>query len=150
MYLICSVPLISWQPKKVCWFTIHNNQTKYNKGAYTDSNILTYTITRHPIGGWGWGYFASQATNFVKLSMVMHYHEPARLSSKKIGLLSPRSRSQEMFKIPVTVQLDDISWTAVSFVTKLGVVMLHHGPECHASRLVCCFQVQGLSEGLYN
>ena len=29
--LISSVPLISWQPKKVCWFAIHNNQTKYNK-----------------------------------------------------------------------------------------------------------------------
>ena len=31
MYLISFVPLISWQPKKVCWFTIHSNQTKYNK-----------------------------------------------------------------------------------------------------------------------
>ena len=27
MYLISCVPLISWQPK-VCWFTIHSNQTK--------------------------------------------------------------------------------------------------------------------------
>ena len=31
VYLKTSVPLISWQPKKVCLFAIHNNQTKYNK-----------------------------------------------------------------------------------------------------------------------
>ena len=32
---ISSVPLISWQPKSLCWFTIVNNQTKYNKvGMY--------------------------------------------------------------------------------------------------------------------
>ena len=34
--IVSSVPLISkWQPKKMCWFTIRNNQTKYNKvGIY--------------------------------------------------------------------------------------------------------------------
>ena len=26
-------------------------------------------------------------------------------------------------------------------VTKLGMVMQHHGPKCHARRLVCCRQV---------
>ena len=31
VYFISSVPLTSWQPNKVCLFTIHNNQTKYNK-----------------------------------------------------------------------------------------------------------------------
>ena len=35
MCLISSVPLISWQPKKLCLFTVHSNQTKYNKvGIY--------------------------------------------------------------------------------------------------------------------
>ena len=35
-FLTFSVPLISWQPKKVCWFTLHNNQTKYSKvGIYS-------------------------------------------------------------------------------------------------------------------
>ena len=35
MYLIYSVPLISLQPKKVCLYTIHSNQTKYTKvGIY--------------------------------------------------------------------------------------------------------------------
>ena len=30
----------------------------------------------------------------------------------------------------------DIFWTTEPFVTKLGVVMHHHGLECHAERLM--------------
>ena len=44
----------------------------------------------------------------------------------------------------------NISPTAELFVTKLGMVMHHHGPECHAKRLVCYLQGQGPSEGSYN
>ena len=56
----------------------------------------------------------------------------------------------ERFKIPVNVHLDGISSTAEPSVTKLAMMMHHHGPECQARRLVCCLQVQGYSEGSFN
>ena len=40
-----------------------------------------------------------------------------------------RSQSQERFRIPVNVHLDDTSSTAEPFVTKLGMVMHYHEPE---------------------
>ena len=49
----------------------------------------------------------------------------------------------------VSVCPDDIFKTAKHFVTKLDIVM-HHQPECHAKRLVCCFQGQGHSKGSYD
>ena len=50
MYRVSSVPLIYWQPDKVCWVTFDNNQTRYNKvGIYISS--LTCGITRHTTGG---------------------------------------------------------------------------------------------------
>ena len=61
-----------------------------------------------------------------------------------------RPRSQERFRIPVNVYLDDISSAAEPSVSKLGLVMHYRGPECHARRLVCCLEVQGHSEGSYN
>ena len=61
-----------------------------------------------------------------------------------------KSKSQKRFIIPVNVDLDDISSTAEPSVIKLGMVMHHHGPECHARRLVCWLKVQGQSEGSYN
>ena len=60
------------------------------------------------------------------------------------------SRSQERFKIPVNVHLDDIFSTAEPFVTKVGMVMHHHGLECHAKRFVCYFQGHGHSKGSYD
>ena len=59
------------------------------------------------------------------------------------------SRSQKGFKISMTVHLDDISSTAKPFVAKLGIVVHQHGRECRAKRVVCYFQGQGHSEGLY-
>ena len=52
-------------------------------------------------------------------------------------MLLSRSSSQERLKIPVIVHLDDIFSAAEPFVARLGVVMHHHGPECHARRLQC-------------
>ena len=63
-----------------------------------------------------------------------------------IALLWSRSRSQERLRIPVNVQLHDISSTAEAFVTRLGMVMHHHGPKCHARKQISCLQVQGHSE----
>ena len=66
------------------------------------------------------------------------------------ALLWSRSRSQKRFKIPVNGHLDDIFSTAQPFVTKLGMVMQHHGPERQARGLVCCLQAQSLSESSFN
>ena len=66
-----------------------------------------------------------------------------------MGLLHSRSRSQQRFKMLVNVCLD-IFWTTGHFVTKPGMVMQCHKPECHAEKLVHCVQCQGHSEGLYN
>ena len=67
-----------------------------------------------------------------------------------IALLWSRSVSQKSFRIPVNVHLDDISSAAEPSETKLGVVMQHHWLKCHARRLICCLQVQGHSEGLFD
>ena len=49
------------------------------------------------------------------------------------------------FRILVNVYLDDVSSAAGFNVTSLNlnVVMHHHGPECHARRLVCCLPSSG-------
>ena len=49
----------------------------------------------------------------------------------------------------IFVWIIDISSTAKPFVTKLVMVMHHHGPECHTRRLVCYFHGQGHSESSY-
>ena len=54
------------------------------------------------------------------------------------------------FTVPVNGHLDNISSAAELSVTKLGKVVQHHGPKCHAKRLVCYLQVQGHSEGSFN
>ena len=67
-----------------------------------------------------------------------------------IALLWWRCRSQKRFRIPVNVHLNDTSSAAEPSVTKLGMVMQHHGPKYHAKRLVSCFRVHGHSEGSFD
>ena len=50
----------------------------------------------------------------------------------------------------MNVHLNNNSSTAEPFVTKLGMVMHHHGPECCAKEYICHLQVQGHSEGSYD
>ena len=50
----------------------------------------------------------------------------------------------------MNVRLVGISSAAEPSVTKLGMVMQHHGPKCHARRLVNYLQVQGHNEGLFD
>ena len=50
-------------------------------------------------------------------------------------MLWSRSRSHKRFCIPVNVHLDDTSTAAEPSVTTLGMVVQHHGPNCHARRL---------------
>ena len=85
--------------------------------------------------------------NLVWLYIIIRWID---LWTDGIALLWSRSRSQKRFRIPVTVHLDDISSAAEPSITKLGMVMQHHGPEHHARRLVCCLQVQGHNEGLFD
>ena len=49
----------------------------------------------------------------------------------------------------VEVRPEDVFCTTEQFVVKLGMVMQHHEPECHAEKLVHCVQWQGHCEGLY-
>ena len=53
-----------------------------------------------------------------------------------------RSRSQKRFRIPVNIHLNDFSSAAGPSVTKLGMVMQHHGPKYQARILVSCLQVR--------
>ena len=66
------------------------------------------------------------------------------------ALLRSRSRSQKRFRIPVNVHLNDIPSAGEPSITKLGMVMQHHGPKYDARRLVSCLQGQGHSEGSFN
>ena len=84
--------------------------------------------------------------NLVWLYIIIRWID---LWTDGIALLWSRSRSQKRFRIPVTVHLDDISSAAEPSITKLGMVMQHHEPKCHARRLVCCLQVKGHSEGSF-
>ena len=49
----------------------------------------------------------------------------------------------------VNICLDNIFLTTEHFVTKPGIVMHHHKPDCHAKKLIHCVQCQGHSKGLY-
>ena len=60
--------------------------------------------------------------------MANHHNLDCVVNLDWTALLWSRSRSQERFKIPVDVPLDDSSSTAEPFVTELGVVIHHHGP----------------------
>ena len=52
----------------------------------------------------------------------------------KTGVLHSRSRSQQRFSMLVNVWPDDAFWTAEYFVTKFGMVMQRHEPECHVEK----------------
>ena len=91
----------------------------------------------------------------TKLGVIMQHHKPECQAEKlvhclqcqghskgfygKTRLLHSRSRSQQKFKMSVSLCPDDIFWTAEHFVTKLGMVMQHHEPECYAEKncLLC-------------
>ena len=50
----------------------------------------------------------------------------------------------------VNVCPDNIFWTTEHVITKPGMVMQHHKPECLAEKLLHCIQCQGHSESWYN
>ena len=77
---------------------------------------------------------------------MAHYHKVDCLVKRLDCAVVVKVKVTERFRIPVNVHLDDVSSAAECSVTKLGMVMQHHGPKCHARRLVWYLQVQGHSE----
>ena len=98
-----SSELLNLLPPNLVWWYIIMNQSVFQEGWITVFKLMV-TVEDHVIRSWivlwkGW-----------------------------IAVLWLRSRSQERFKISVSVHLDDIFSSAEPFVTKLGVVIHHHGP----------------------
>ena len=99
----------------------------------------------------------------VPLSMVLHF-----MFKTKVGcvwrwsdarLLFPPTHSVCLSIHPsvhlsscpwVRFCLDDISWTAEPFLSKLGIVAYYDEAESHAKILVHYLQCLGHKEGLYN
>ena len=57
------------------------------------------------------------------------------MSCRRIWLLHSRSRSQQRFKVSVSICPDNIFWTTEHLVTRLGMMMQHCEPECHAKEI---------------
>ena len=144
--MVSSESLNFLQPNLV-WWCIIMSQIVFQTDWYAVFKIKI-TVKDHIIKLW-----LSELLIFLQLNLVWWHIITILWKDKKIVLLW--SRSQERFKIPVNVHLEDISSTAEPSVTKLGVVMHHHdhGPECHARRLVCsncCFVFLGVGGGIFS
>ena len=63
-------------------------------------------------------------------------HHKLECPVEKMGLLRSRSRSQRRFKMSVNICLNHIFWATEHFVTKFGIVMQHHEPECHVEKKI--------------
>ena len=70
----------------------------------------------------------------------------ARVSCKKIGLLSSRSRSQQGLIWSKCDSFYCIFLTADPFATKLGLLVHYNKPECLVKKLDCCVQGQDHSK----
>ena len=142
------------------WWYFQNHRT-FCYQIWMSLNIMRKTLLLLLSSGswWQWEliwskwdfllYFLNCWFLATKLGLMIHHQKP-ECPVKTIGLLHSGSRSQQRFKISVNVCLDDIFWITEHFITKLGMVMQHHGPKCHARKLVCCLQVQGHSEDSFN
>ena len=136
-------------PVMVRWCIIMN-QSAFQKDWFAAFKVKV-TVMDHIIKVWLSNTF-SELLIFLQLNLVWWHIIVGWIVLWKdcIALLWSWSRTQEGFKIPMKVFLDNISSTAEPFVTKLGMVIHHHRPECLVRRLVCCLQGQGHSEGSYN
>ena len=101
------------------WFTVFN--VKVTARAYIIKIWLFLLYLKNGWSIWNQTWFGSTTLW-------------AGVSCGKIGLLCSRSRSRQRFKMSVTVCPDNIFRTAEHFVTKLGMMMQHHEPECHAEK----------------
>ena len=88
-------------------------------------------------------------------NQTLFYHKAslAKVSCGKMGLLCTRSRSQQMFKLSVCLNVSAqylLNHSTFFFFTKLCMVVYYHEVMCRAEKLVHYFQCQGHSRGLYN
>ena len=81
---------------------------------------------------------------------MLHHHRVDCLMKRVDCSVVVKVKVTERFSIPVNVHLHNISSAAEPSVNKLGMVMQHHGPKCHARRLVCCLQVHGHGVGSFD
>ena len=133
----------------VVWWCIIMSQIVFQKDWFAVFKIKV--TVKDNIKIWLFNILSEQLI-LLQLSLVWWYIiiRWIVLWKDRIALLWSRSRSQKRSRIPVNVHLDNISSPAEASVTKLGLVMQHHGPKCLARRLVWCLQVQGHSEGPFN
>ena len=145
-----SIELLNLLLPNLVWWCISMSQIVFSKDWFAVFKVKV-TVKAHIIKIW-LSNISSELLILLQLDLVWWHLIISWIVLWKdwIALLWSKSRSQKMFKISVNIHLDNISSTAQSYVTKLGMVMHHHGPECHARRLVCCLQVQGHSGGSYN
>ena len=144
-----SSKLLNLLPPNLAWWCIIMNQIVFQKDWFAVLKVKV-TIEDNIIKIWLFHVLLSEMLILLQLNLVW-WHVIKRwivLWKDWIALLWSRSRSQKRFRLPVTVHLDNSSSAAEPSVTKLGMVMQHHGPKCHARRSVCCLQVQGSQWGL--
>ena len=104
--------------------TVNNLQGQcHSKGSYAQSMTVSTVSSELLI---------LLLPNLVWVISKMSYEEIWFLCSRS------RSRSQQNFKMSVNAGADDIFWTAEPFITKRGMVMHQHEPECISKRSVCC------------
>ena len=117
--MVSSESLNFLQPNLV-WWCIIMSQIVFQTDWYAVFKIKI-TVKDHIINLW-----LSELLIFLQLNLVWWHIITILWKDKKIVLLW--SRSQERFKIPVNVHLDDICSTTEPSVTKFGMVMHHHEP----------------------
>ena len=74
-------------------------------------------------------------------------------NSTALWTLVPCGKMGLLRKVMVTAKVQNVFWTTEHFVTKPGMVMQHHKPECHSEKLVQCSvsrSQQGLTSSKYD
>ena len=77
---------------------------------------------------------------FLQPNLIVWYIIISWSALFKILIVVFKVKVTERFRIPVNVHLDDVSSAAECSVTKLGMVMQHHGPKCHTRVFCSCLQ----------
>ena len=136
-------------PNLAWWCTI-TSQIVFQKDWFAVF-MVNVTVKANIIKIWFFSYIIWTADPFAtKLGLMAHCH--------RMDCLVNRLDCSVVVKVKVTGKVQNSSkcssgWNLLICLTvcsQLGMVMHHHGPECHARRLVCCLQVQGHSEGSFH
>ena len=88
-----------------------------------------------------WYIFLTDDLFSTKLDLMAHHHKLEKMDRSVLVKVTEKVQNSSQCSS---------GWyfsTAEPSVMKLGMVVHHHGPECHVRRLVCCLQVQGHSDG---